>query len=159
MKRKLEHSEYISSARPAAKALLDRALTLFDFASVLFIDSRGKNYRVSASGVSVSDEPLFCSRGMVLRFAKDGRIGEISRPDLSEEDIDGILDKARELLSQEGDFLEYIIVGESGPDHQKRFDVEARLNSNVIGKGSGKSKREAEQNAAKAAIELFGVEM
>ena len=59
----------------------------------------------------------------------------------------------------EGDFLEYIIVGESGPDHQKRFDVEARLNSNVIGKGSGKSKREAEQNAAKAAIELFGVEM
>ena len=108
MKRKLEHSEYISGARPAAKELLDRALTLFDFASVLFIDSRGKNYRVSASGVSVSDEPLFCSRGMVLRFAKDGRIGEISRPELSEEDIDGILDKARELLSQEGDFLEYL---------------------------------------------------
>lgn len=56
----------------------------------------------------------------------------------------------------EGDFLEYIVVGESGPDHMKIFEVEARLNSNVIGKGQGKSKREAEQNAAKQALELFG---
>lgn len=57
----------------------------------------------------------------------------------------------------EGDFLEYITVGESGPDHMKTFEVEARLNSNVIGKGIGRSKREAEQNAARAALELFGV--
>ena len=56
----------------------------------------------------------------------------------------------------EGDFLEYIVVGESGPDHMKTFEVEARLNSNVIGKGQGRSKREAEQNAAKQALELFG---
>jgi len=51
---------------------------------------------------------------------------------------------------------EYITVGESGPDHMKIFEVEARLNSNVIGKGEGHSKREAEQNAAKQALELFG---
>lgn len=56
----------------------------------------------------------------------------------------------------EGDFLEYEVVGESGPDHMKIFDVEARLNSNVIGRGSGRSKREAEQNAAKQALSLFG---
>lgn len=56
----------------------------------------------------------------------------------------------------EGDFLEYIVVGEIGPDHMKTFEVEARLNSNVIGKGQGRSKREAEQNAAKQALELFG---
>jgi ribonuclease-3 len=58
----------------------------------------------------------------------------------------------------EGDFLEYVTVSESGPDHQKTFTVEARLNSNVIGRGQGQSKRRAEQNAAKQALELFGVQ-
>ncbi|MBR2387486.1 MAG: ribonuclease III [Clostridia bacterium] len=56
----------------------------------------------------------------------------------------------------EGDYLEYVTVDEQGPDHNKTFWVEARLNRNVIGKGSGKTKREAEQNAACAALELFG---
>lgn len=58
----------------------------------------------------------------------------------------------------EGDFLEYAVVGESGPDHMKSFKVEARLNSNVIGRGEGRSKREAEQNAAREALKLFNVE-
>lgn len=58
----------------------------------------------------------------------------------------------------EGDFLEYVIVGESGPDHMKEFSVEARLNSNVIGRGKGRSKREAEQAAAREALALFNVE-
>ena len=58
----------------------------------------------------------------------------------------------------EGDFLEYVTVGESGPDHMKVFCVEARLNSNVIGRGEGRSKRAAEQNAAKEALKLFSVE-
>jgi len=56
----------------------------------------------------------------------------------------------------EGERLEYILVSETGPDHQKLFTVEARLNSNVIGKGSAHSKREAEQNAAREALTLFG---
>ena len=55
------------------------------------------------------------------------------------------------------DRLQYICVGESGPDHNKTFEVEAKLNSNVIGLGIGKTKREAEQQAAKKALELFGV--
>lgn len=52
----------------------------------------------------------------------------------------------------------YVIVGESGPDHAKTFEVEVKLNSNVIGHGTGRSKREAEQNAAREALSLFGVE-
>lgn len=52
--------------------------------------------------------------------------------------------------------LEYVLVGESGPDHDKKFSVEARLNSNVIGRGEGKTKREAEQLAAHEALVLFG---
>ncbi len=63
----------------------------------------------------------------------------------------------QQLIQQaEGDFLEYVTVGESGPDHRKIFEVEARLNSNVIGRGKGKTKREAEQNAANEALRLFG---
>ncbi len=56
----------------------------------------------------------------------------------------------------EGEKLEYVLVGETGPDHRKVFEVEARLNSNVIGHGKGGSKREAEQFAAKEALILFG---
>ena len=63
----------------------------------------------------------------------------------------------QQLIQQaEGDFLEYIVVGERGPDHAKEFEVIARLNSNVIGRGKGRSKREAEQAAAREALKLFG---
>lgn len=56
----------------------------------------------------------------------------------------------------EGERLEYVLVGEEGPDHKKLFEVEARLNSNVIGRGKAHSKREAEQKAAREALALFG---
>ncbi|MBW7573571.1 ribonuclease III [Caproiciproducens faecalis] len=52
--------------------------------------------------------------------------------------------------------LEYVLTGESGPDHDKHFTVEVHLNSNVIGKGGGRSKKEAEQQAAREAMELMG---
>ena len=55
------------------------------------------------------------------------------------------------------DKIQYILVSEYGPDHQKTFEIEVRLNSNVVGKGTGKTKREAEQFAAKEALDLFGV--
>ena len=52
--------------------------------------------------------------------------------------------------------LTYVLVGESGPDHDKHFSVEVHLNSNVIGKGEGRSKKDAEQMAAKEVLELMG---
>lgn len=52
--------------------------------------------------------------------------------------------------------LTYALVGESGPDHDKRFEVNVLLNSNIIGHGIGKSKKAAEQLAAKEALELMG---
>lgn len=52
--------------------------------------------------------------------------------------------------------LEYVLVGEEGPDHDKHFSVEVHLNNNVIGKGGGRSKKEAEQQAAREALELMG---
>ena len=55
-----------------------------------------------------------------------------------------------------GERLEYRLVGSSGPDHNKHFRVEVCLNSNVIGRGGGRSKKEAEQQAAREALELMG---
>ena len=52
--------------------------------------------------------------------------------------------------------LSYHLVGEEGPDHDKRFRVEVRLNGAPIGEGTGTSKKRAEQDAAKAALERFG---
>lgn len=55
-----------------------------------------------------------------------------------------------------GEKLEYRLVSESGPDHNKHFVAQVLLNSNSIGKGGGRSKKEAEQQAARAALELMG---
>lgn len=52
--------------------------------------------------------------------------------------------------------VEYVLVGEEGPDHAKQFRMEVRLNSNVIGRGTGKSKKIAEQMAAREALILMG---
>ena len=54
--------------------------------------------------------------------------------------------------------LEYRLVSESGPDHNKTFVVEVYLDSNCIGHGSGHAKKIAEQTAAKDALRLFGIE-
>lgn len=53
------------------------------------------------------------------------------------------------------EILEYVLVDESGPAHDRVFTMEVRLNSNVLGKGAGHSKREAEQQAARLALEYF----
>lgn len=52
--------------------------------------------------------------------------------------------------------VEYYLIDESGPDHNKAFQVQVRLNNNVIGEGTGRSKKQAEQMAAKEALELMG---
>ena len=49
----------------------------------------------------------------------------------------------------------YQVVGEMGPDHDKRFNIEISVRNKVQGVGNGRSKKEAEQNAAKIALENF----
>ncbi len=59
----------------------------------------------------------------------------------------------QELVQQKrNQTLTYTLAGESGPDHDKRFDVELTLNGSVVGKGCGSSKKRAEQDAARDAI-------
>ena len=62
----------------------------------------------------------------------------------------------QELVQQKkNQTLSYALVGESGPDHDKRFEVEVSLNGRIIGTGSGSSKKRAEQMAAKKALETL----
>lgn len=62
----------------------------------------------------------------------------------------------QELVQQKkNQVLSYALIGESGPDHDKQFLVEVSLNGTVVGKGSGRSKKRAEQDAARCAIETL----
>ena len=84
------------------------------------------------------------------------------KKDLSELESRGIDGDYKTPLQQlvqqtEGDVLEYVLLRADGPDHQKTFEVEVRVNSNPCGRGVGSSKRKAEQAAAKAALKVFGI--
>ena len=60
----------------------------------------------------------------------------------------------QELVQQKRDqILTYTLIGESGPDHDKRFEVALSLNGKTVGNGTGSSKKRAEQDAARDAME------
>ena len=60
----------------------------------------------------------------------------------------------QELVQQKkNQLLAYTLEGESGPDHNKQFSVSVSLNAEVVGNGTGSSKKRAEQDAARAAIQ------
>ena len=54
-----------------------------------------------------------------------------------------------------GQALTYHLLSQSGPDHAKTFEMEVRLNDVPVGSGKGRSKKDAEQAAAKAALQLL----
>lgn len=58
----------------------------------------------------------------------------------------------QELVQTNQKSVEYTVINEYGPSHDKTFEVEARVDGMLYGKGTGKSKKEAEQNAARDAI-------
>ena len=86
---------------------------------------------------------------IVLRF--------IPRHDELEKSIDYKTTLQEVIQKNREEHVEYFLAEESGPAHDKRFKVEVHLNSNVIGVGVGKSKKNAEQEAAKEALRLMGI--
>ena len=97
------------------------------------------------------DSGIESARAFVLPFVTEMLEHEDS---LSFKDYKTILQEIIQHNPEEK--LVYKLVGEKGPDHDKRFVVDVMLNSNVIGKGEGRSKKNAEQMAAKEALELMG---
>lgn len=64
--------------------------------------------------------------------------------------------KLQELLQQNGDVLIiYNLIKFEGPPHRREFFTEVLVNNEVIGKGSGFSKKESEQNSAKSALKFL----
>ncbi len=97
------------------------------------------------------DGGIECAKGFVLPLV-EAMLEEESEP--SFKDYKTIL---QEIIQQNPEErVTYALVGQTGPDHDKRFEVQVRLNSNVIGTGTGRSKKSAEQMAAKEALELMG---
>ncbi len=85
----------------------------------------------------------------VLRF-----FGEIIRKTCSSRSTQDYKTELQELCQERLRQLpDYRVVSETGPDHQKKFEVELSLKGTVYGHGIGKSKKEAEQKAAKEALE------
>jgi ribonuclease-3 len=62
----------------------------------------------------------------------------------------------QELLARRGAEVTYTVTGEEGPPHDRTYTVIARVDGRELGSGRGKSKKQAEQEAARAAVELLG---
>ena len=76
---------------------------------------------------------------------------EIATKHVGDKDYKTVL---QEKLQIHGDVkIEYIIIKESGPDHDKTFEAEVKYNGRILAKGKGKSKKEAQMQAAKKALE------
>ena len=99
------------------------------------------------------DGGIDAARRHILRFLPEDVLTAVSK---AYDDYKTILQEIIQKNPEER--IEYRLVGESGPDHNKSFTVEVCLNSNVIGHGTAHSKKAAEQLAAKEALRLMGWE-
>ena len=93
------------------------------------------------------DGGLAHDRDIIQRFLLD-RMEQVNRASRDHKTY------LQELVQRKsGQVLSYELIGESGPDHIKTFQMQVLLNGQPIGQGTGHSKKEAEQAAANAAIE------
>ncbi len=84
-------------------------------------------------------------RPYILEF-----IAEAVKREASFKDNKSLLQE--EIQKTKGNTIAYEELGETGPDHEKIFSFAVKLNGQVIGKGEGRSKKEAEQSAAGNAL-------
>lgn len=118
---------------------------------------------ILADAVEALIASVYLDSSSGLESVKDF-VGEITRPRIDEiiatlkkggsKNYKGTLQQL--VQNSKGDRLEYESVSESGPDHDKIFTMRVMLNSNEIGVGTGRTKQEAEQAAAREALILFG---
>jgi ribonuclease III len=78
-------------------------------------------------------------------------VTEARQPDSVMRDFKSTLQER--VQSSGGPPPEYVVVGESGPDHHKTFQVEVRIRGEALAEAAGPSKKEAEQEAARLALE------
>ena len=78
---------------------------------------------------------------------------EVAAHHVGEKDYKTVL---QEILQVQGDVkIEYVLINETGPDHDKKFEIEGRCNGRTLAEGIGKSKKMAQMEAARKAIEIL----
>ena len=128
------NGEEIANLRQRPKLLADALEALF---AAVYLDSR-----------SVGNDSY---KDVILSLMGD----EIGLAAAQKTDYKTML---QQLVEQEGtSLLEYRLVSEEGPEHDKHFTAEAVINNNVVGIGCAQTKKEAEMQAARLALRLFGV--
>ena len=101
------------------------------------------------------------SESALFQFAQEIDLGEYLRLPFITEGKHAEADyktRLQEIVQQNPEErLSYVVESESGPDHDKHFVVAVRFNSDRVARGEGRSKKAAEQCAAKEALKLLGV--
>ena len=59
----------------------------------------------------------------------------------------------QERVARRGDLVSYAVIDEQGPPHDRTFSIAAKIDGVEVGRGTGRSKKDAEQEAAQAALE------
>ena len=108
-----------------------------------------------ASAMEAVIAAIYLDRG--LETIRDFIVSSIT-PELEKiigqgDSVDYKSDLQELIQAREGQRPEYHMVGATGPDHDPNFTVEVRLGDRVLGRGSGKSKKTAEVEAARAALQ------
>ena len=98
-------------------------------------------------GAVYQDGGFEAARRLVERYFA----GDVEEKELGRQDYKTRLQEISQMLFHAPP--DYRIVAESGPDHDKRFVTEIAVGGKVLGKGDGKTKKQAEQQAAKRALD------
>ncbi len=96
------------------------------------------------------DGGIDAARGFILRQFEP-LIDEVRQPGFGGRDYKSSLQEY--LQAHDYPLPEYHVASESGPDHRKLFQVEVRVRGEVVAQATGRSKKEAEQEAARLALE------
>ncbi|MDR2634378.1 MAG: ribonuclease III [Clostridiales bacterium] len=105
---------------------------------------------LDASNEETTEKGLAAVRGFVLRFL--GETAETAAAGGGKNDFKTALN---ELAAKRGFEVEYECVRDAGPAHSKEFEFRVIIGGEEKGTGVGKTKREAQQNAARAALDIF----
>lgn len=85
---------------------------------------------------------------VVLNILAEGLLGHEQKSIFSDYKT-----QLQEIVQRDADHsIKYVVVSETGPDHDKQYQVAVQINEKILGKGLGKNKKEAEQFAAKMAL-------
>lgn len=87
-----------------------------------------------------------------LEHVKSFLLPFIARHDVTDSGIDYKTELQEYIQRKPSDEIRYVLLEEKGPDHEKTFTVSVLLNESKLGQGDGRSKKEAEQMAAKQAL-------